>query len=80
MTRPSLTPATVAGRRDLVRRILDHRPLHGRDFDPCRSVLRAEADGEAALANPRLLIDDTRTLVAVLKDLAHGAITPEDLL
>jgi hypothetical protein len=77
--------------RALVRRLVDEGPPHGEEFRACRAVVTGEPAGEAAfealcmilegaLADPGLAIDDTHTLVAVLKGLARGAVTPGELL
>lgn len=77
--------------RELVRRLLAGGPPHGRDFDSCRALLRNAHGGEnaftalcvlleGALGDPGLDIGDAQTVVAVLKDLAKGRLTPEELL
>ncbi len=86
----SPTEHAVAG-HELVRRLLAGGIPHGRDFDACRAVLHATKHGETAftalcvllegaLADPGLDISDAQTVVAVLKDLARGRLSPEELL
>ena len=77
--------------RRLVQRLLDGDIPRGIDFDACRAVVRGEASGEAAnkalcmllegaLADSTLDIDDVQTLVPLIKELARGTVTPEQLL
>ena len=86
----SPTEHPVAG-HELVRRLLTGGIPHGRDFDSCRALLQTTKHGETAftalcvllegaLADPELDISDAQTVVAVLKGLARGRLTPEELL
>ena len=78
------------GYRRLVQRVLTGSIPHGTDFDACRAVLRSQGDDDAfqalclllegALADPKLGIDDTHTLVPLLKDLARGTVAVRELL
>lgn len=79
------------GYRRLVQRVLTGSIPHGTDFDACRAVLRSQGDVvdafqalclllEGALADPELGIDDTQTLVPLLKDLARGTVAVRELL
>lgn len=76
--------------RDLVRRLLDGDRPGGPDFDACRAVLQAEPAAETrfralcmllegALADPGLAIDDAQLVVPLLKGLARGDISPDDI-
>jgi hypothetical protein len=75
----------------LVQRLLAGGIPRGLDFDACRALLRSTSIGDAAstalcmllegaLADAALGIDDTRTVVDLLKGLARGTVTPEELL
>jgi hypothetical protein len=77
--------------RRLVKRVLAGGIPHGREFDACRGVLRSEPSDpaafqalcmllEGALADPNLGIDDTQTVVPLLKQLASGDVSVEKLL
>jgi hypothetical protein len=80
-----------ANARLLVQRLLDGNIPRGVDFDACRAVVRGEPDTEAAhtalcmlleggLADSTLDIDAVQTLVPLIKELARGTVTPEQLL
>ena len=75
----------------LVRRLLEGDIPHGREFDACRAVLNTVPSGdlatqalcmllEGALADAGMGIEDTQTLVPLLKELAQGTVTPEEVL
>ena len=77
--------------RKLVREALDGSEPSGMEFDACRAVvLSAPATGdgfralcmllEGMLANPELGIDDTATVVRLLKALARKEVLPEDVV
>jgi len=77
--------------RRLVQRVLAGGIPHGTDFDACRAVLRSQDNYddafqalclllEGALADPELGIDDTQTLVPLLRDLARGNVAVGELL
>jgi hypothetical protein len=84
------TPDHQAHRR-LVQRVLEGGIPSGVEFDACRAVLGsgAAADSavqalcmllEGALADPELDIDDTQIVVPLLRRLASGAVSVEELL
>ncbi len=77
--------------RRLVARALAGGPPDGEPFDTCRAALAAGAAGDHAraaltvllegmLARADLPIDETQLLVPLLKELARGTVTPEELL
>jgi hypothetical protein len=77
--------------RRLVQRVLEEGIPRGTEFDACRAVLLRETSGdsithalclllEGALADPDLSIDDTQILVPLLKEIARGTVTPEEVL
>lgn len=77
--------------RDLVKRVMDGPSPAGLDFDACRALLGRDSSGEAAyhalcmllegaLADASFDIGATQTLVRLLKELARGAIRPEEVL
>lgn len=77
--------------RRLLQRVLGEGIPRGAEFDACRAVLLRENAGDAtthalclllegALADPDLSIDDTQILVPLLKELARGTVTPEEVL
>lgn len=83
-------PIALNAARDLLQRLLDGgRPL-GAEFDACRAVVRSEPASEAgfralcmllegALADPRLGIEDAQVVVPLLKALARGELSPDQL-
>jgi hypothetical protein len=85
------TPEQVQAFRALVRRVVAGERASGGELDACRAVLQRETDSgltfqalcmllEGALADPTLPIDDTRLVVTLLKQLARGAVAPEQVL
>lgn len=91
MTKVSNSTDTRAPARLLVQRLLDGDIPRGVDFDACRAVIRGDPTGEAAhtalcmlleggLADSTLDIDSVQTLVPLIKELARGTVTPEQLL
>ena len=77
--------------RRLVQRVLTGGIPNGVEFDACRAVLGSGAAPESAmhalcmllegaLADPELDIDDTQILVPLLRRLARGAVSIEELL
>ncbi len=84
--------ATNHAYRRLVQRVLAGGIPHGDEFDACRAILRSPTvDGiamfqamcillEGALADSRLEIDETQTVVPLLQDLAGGSVDVGDLL
>lgn len=84
-------PRTLTAYRRLVQRVLEGGIPAGRDFDACRAMLGSAHRGpeafhalcvllEGALADPSLDIDEAQNMVPLLKQLARGTITVEDLL
>jgi hypothetical protein len=82
---------SIAAYHELVSRLLQGTSPHGREFDACRAVLSQEPTGdstmqalcmllEGALADAETGIDDTRTVVPLLKELARGTVMPEEVL
>jgi len=87
----TMTDQELEAYRRMVRDVLEGDRPSGLDFDACRAGLRSgTAAGsrleplcmllEGALADPTLGIDDTRTVVHLLKALARGTVSPEELL
>lgn len=83
-------PALAVYRR-LVQRVVEGEIPRGEDFDACRAVLVSQPSSDAAftavcvllegaLADPAFDIDATQSLVPLLRQLASGAVAPEDLL
>jgi len=83
--------ATVEGYRRLVQRLIEGGIPHGREFDACRAVLSSEPFGDAsthalcmllegALADPEFDIDDTQTIVPLLKHLARGTVSATEVV
>ena len=79
-----------AWRRIVSERIEGPSPA-GDEFDACRAVLRSEIQAdlvfhalcvllEGALADAGLSIDDTQELVPLLKALANGGVSAEELI
>lgn len=77
--------------RDLVARIRAAETPSGEQLDACRAVLEAGSEPhtqhqaltmllEGALADATLSIEATQELVPLLKSLARGEVTPEELL
>jgi hypothetical protein len=77
--------------RRLVQRVLEGGIPNGVEFDACRATLGfgAASDNamqalctllEGALADPKLDIDDTQIVVPLLRRLARGAVSVEELL
>jgi hypothetical protein len=74
----------------VLQRVLDgHRPA-GAEFEACRAVVRSEPCSDAgfqalcmllegALADPRLAIEDAQVVVPLLKALARGDVSPDQL-
>ena len=86
----SRDPIAPDAARELLRRLLDGDRPAGAEFDACRAMVRSEPSTEAgfhalcmllegALADPRLGIDDAQVLVPVLKALARGDLSPDQL-
>jgi len=85
------TPEQVQAFRAVVRRVVEGERASGGEVEACRAVLGGEANSslvfqalcmllEGALADPTLPIDDTRLVVTLLKQLARGGVTPEQVL
>jgi hypothetical protein len=85
------TPERIDAFRTLVARLLIGGRPTGRDFDACRAILRSPCGNEeryhalcmlleGALADPALSIDDTRTVVRLLQQLARLEVRPEQVL
>lgn len=85
------TPEQLQAFRAVVRRVVSGDGSAGGDLDACRAVLQGGAEPaltfqalcmllEGALADPTLPIDDTRLVVTLLKALARGTVTPEQVL
>jgi len=83
--------ATISTYHRLVQRLLEGGIPRGWEFDACRAVLSREAVDhltfqalctllEGALADPRLSVDDTQTIVPLLKELARGTVTTEEVV
>ena len=83
--------APVEAYRRLVQRLIQGGIPHGREFDACRAVLSSRASGdtamhalcmllEGALADPMLDIDDTQTIVPLLKHLARGTVSATEMV
>lgn len=83
--------STLQRYRDLVHHIRTSSSPSGERFDACRAVLATDANPditlqaltmllEGALADATLSIDATQDLVPLLKSLARGEISPEELL
>jgi hypothetical protein len=82
---------TVEAYRRLVQRLVEGGIPHGREFDACRAVLLSASSGDAsthalclllegALADPTLNIDDTQTIVHLLKHLARGTVSATEVM
>lgn len=87
----AIDTSTTDDSRRLLQRLLEGPIPRGPELDACRAVLRADPGGEAAfpaacmllegaLADPQLDIDETQRVVRLLKDLAAGRVTTEELL
>lgn len=85
------TPEQVQAFRAVVHRLVGGERAVGGELAACRAVLKAGAEPpltfhalcmllEGALADPSLPIDDTQLVVALLKHLARGTVTPEQVL
>jgi hypothetical protein len=83
--------ATISIYHRLVQRLLEGGIPRGGEFDACRAVLSRETVDdftlqalctllEGALADPRLDINDTQTIVPLLKELARRTVTPEEVV
>ncbi len=83
--------STLKRYRDLVHHIRTSSSPSGEQFDACRAVLATNTHPETtlqaltmllegALADATLSIDATQDLVPLLKLLARGEISPEELL
>jgi len=77
--------------RQLIHEVIEGERPEGRDFDACRAVFLSEPSSqggfqalcmllEGLLADPDLPIDDTHTVVRLLKALAHGTVQPQELV
>ena len=85
------TPDQLPAFRALVGRILAGEVAVASETEACRAVLSSGAEPplafqalcmllEGALADPTLSVDDTHLVVGLLKGLARGAVTPEQVL
>ena len=91
MLDPTPSPDLASSYRELLRRTVVGGAPRGEIFDACRAVLHSDRPVdevhhatctllEGLLADPELAIDDTNTVVQLLKALARGTILPEELL
>jgi hypothetical protein len=82
---------SLTEQRRLVQRILTGGIPSGRELDVCREILRSKCDEpvafqalftllRGAMADPLFNIDDTQLVVPLLKAMARGELTAEDLL
>jgi hypothetical protein len=83
--------AAVEAYHRLVQRLIEGGIPHGREFDACRAVLLGRSSGdlvthalclllEGALADPMLDIEDTQTIVPLLKHLARGTVSATEMV